>query len=165
MIKASLVGAYSIGVDRKVLLSVDVETVHANIVRFLTDEELKTKYEDARSHGKQNCFIPPYVSQPLCKDAVKVLKERKTLIMSLLVKLQSGLPINPKDTFHNLDGNLFLNMDIESALVHWRSYWYSKKDKCLRPHKRGVTVTPEEAMNAMINIDEVHDKLEAIVQP
>ena len=159
MIEASLKESYSVGVDRKVLLGVDVETVHAQLVRFLTNEELKQKYEDARSHGKQQCFISPYVAQPLSKEAINVLHSETAQIMDVLVKVQSGLWVHTQKTMVNLDGSLYLNVDKESTLVHVRNYWYSKKDGCLKPHKRGVTITVEEAINTMLNVSCVHTKL------
>ena len=159
MIEASLKESYSVGVDRKVLLGVDVETVHGQLVRFLTNQELKQKYEDARSHGKQQCFIPPYIAQPLSKSAINVLHTENAEIMEVLVKVQSGLYVHSKKTWVKLDGSLFLNVDSESTLVHVRNYWYSKKDGCLKPHKRGVTITVEEAINTMLNISTVHSKL------
>lgn len=154
--------SWEVGVDREVSLTVSDELDNAVLTRYYTEEEMQQKYEDARGEGKKTCFIPPYVSQGMDKQVVKMLYNQRDNILSTLLKVQTGMPVSEKDTFIKLGdakSNLYLNIDTESTCVHLRTYWFSRKDGCLKPHRRGVTVTCDEFTNTMVNIEEVYKKM------
>lgn len=155
--------SYEIGVDREITFALHESCEQLVLTRFFTDDEMEMKRREARKKGNKSCaFIPPFVSQTIDRRAAKVLFEGRELILNSLLKLSTGLPLEAGDSFIRLGdnkSNLYLNLDKESGCVHIRSYWWSRADDCLKPHKRGVTITVDEFTTAMVHIDKLYEEM------
>ena len=155
--------SYEIGVNREITFSLHETGTRLVLTRYFSEEEMENKRREARKKGNSCAFIPPFVSQVIDKRAAKVLFENRETILSSLLKLSTGLPLDTTDSFIRLGdakSNLYLSMDADSSCVHIRSYWWSKAEDCLKPHKRGITITVDEFANAMCHLDTLYPELE-----
>lgn len=164
LIRSSSKICYEIGVNREVIFAVHESRHQLVLTRFFTPAEMESKRKEARKNSNGACaFIPPFVSQVISKRGAKILFDNREAILRSLLKLSTGLPLTTADTFIRLGdskSNLYLNMDVESGLVHIRPYWWSRADDCLKPHKRGITITVDEFTTGMVHIDKLYEELE-----
>ena len=140
-----------------------------NLVRYFSEEEMRVKYERARDEGKDQTYIPPCITQSICREAGAVLVERREEVMDCLMRVKNGEDLDPEETLVELkteeDGRvLCLKIDFDTLTCHLRRYYYPNNDTTtkLKPTPRGITINCDEMMQVLMIIDRALEEIEAV---
>ena len=148
--------------DRVINLNVGQKGT-VNLVRYYSQDEMKTKMENAREEGRES-YVPPCISQSLSRETGEVLMERREDILECLMRVRNGEDLQEEEAMIRLgrseDCRLFLRIDCDTLTCHVRRYWLDQSDDKLKPTARGITINVDEMMNVLMVYDQVMECLD-----